>query len=284
MNSNGHIGPEVRRVLGDIGLSDAESAVYLAALELGSRPASVIAHKAGLKRGQTYNVLANLIQMGIVQEFVRSSVRHFTSSPPHALVGIVDKKEEELRRNKQKLQGVIPDLERVCSNLLVKPKVRFYQGIEGMLEVFEDTIRVPNLALYGLIDLEYSIRLGSEETKEWVQSYMHRRDQNNNWYLGIICRDENPGTEFKLVPAVKRRLKYATGLRVPAEIIVYGSKVAIFSSHDERVAIIIESEPIAETLRNIHQTVWNFLPDYQFVNSQNDAPETEAGLRVSARG
>ena len=52
------------------------------------------------------------------------------------------------------------------------------------------------------------------------------------------------------------------GVDLQVEISIFGSKVAVLSTADEMVGVLIENDAIAETLRNLHKTVWSFLPEY----------------------
>jgi sugar-specific transcriptional regulator TrmB len=104
------LGKALTDTLAPLGLKEQETAVYRAALALGARPASVIAQKAGLKRGHTYNVLQGLGDKGLVQEFVKGGVRHYVCSPPQSLLAIAWGREEELRRTKARLEELIPEL------------------------------------------------------------------------------------------------------------------------------------------------------------------------------
>ncbi|MCB0360843.1 MAG: hypothetical protein KDD44_14440, partial [Bdellovibrionales bacterium] len=129
------LAPEVVEALSAFGLSESEIAVYQATLQLGTRPASVIAQKAGLKRGHTYNVLGQLAQKGIVQELVKNSVRHFTCSPPERLIGLLEHRESEISRQKDLLRQAIPKLEALRNPNHAQPRVRFYQGEAGVREI-----------------------------------------------------------------------------------------------------------------------------------------------------
>ncbi|HQH29200.1 MAG TPA: helix-turn-helix domain-containing protein, partial [Oligoflexia bacterium] len=170
---------DVLSVLSEVGLSEVEVSVYKAALALGSRPASVIAQKAGLKRGHTYNILESLMEKGIVQEFVKSSVRHFVCSSPHSLLSMLQKKEHELAEQKRKLERAIPHLEQIRNPVAAQPKVRFYKGLEAIKEIFEDMLAVPNSIIYGFIDLEQSWSSANEAGHYWTRNFIKRREQKN---------------------------------------------------------------------------------------------------------
>lgn len=57
---------EINRILENLGFSDNEAKVYLAALETGLSSAQDIADKAKLKRTTTYSVLDVLVRKGFI--------------------------------------------------------------------------------------------------------------------------------------------------------------------------------------------------------------------------
>ncbi len=256
---------DIHSALKDFGLSEPEVKTYLASLELGPQPASVIAKKAGLKRGHTYNMLALLIQKGIVQEFTKDKVRYFSSRSPSTLLNILDHREEQIEIQKQKLLRIVPGLEKLSNPLLVQPKVRFFQGVEGIKEIYEDTIRVPNQPIYGLGDFEYYFpEQHDKELNDWIWNYATRRAKRGVWYIGIVNKSKMSDLAFKKRRDQKRKLKMLNGIYLPVEINIYGDKVAMASTYRDMVGLIIEDAPIAETFRNFHQAIWKFLPDYCF--------------------
>lgn len=253
-----------QNILKDFGLTEPEIKVYLALLELGSQPASVIAKKAGLKRGHTYNMLELLIQKGIVQEFTKDRIRYFSSRSPATLMSILEHREDQLEKLKQSLMQVIPNLEHIFNPLLVQPKVRFFQGVEGIKEIYEDTIRMPNQNIYGVGDFEYYFPENqNKELNEWIWNYASRRAKKNIWYIGIVNKSKMSDLAFRRRKKQKRKLKMLKGVYLPVEINIYGNRVAIASTHRDMVGLIIEDAPIAENLKNFHQSIWKFLPDYK---------------------
>lgn len=252
----------VGSVLSEFGLTSVEISVYKAALALGSRPASTIAQKAGLKRGHTYNVLESLIEKGLVQEFVKSSIRHFVASQPKSLVGVLERKEHELAAQKQRLLQALPHLEQLKNPLSAEPKVRFFKGLDGIKEVFNDMTSVPNQTIYGIVDLERSWSVVDDATQCWINGYIKRREEKNIFWNGIVVKSPIADRSLRIRPSDRRQLKMVQGVELPAEVHVYGSKVAIMSTYLEMIGVIIESEPIAFTLRTFMTLLWESLPPY----------------------
>lgn len=255
---------DIKIALKEFGLTEPEIAVYLASLELGPQPASLIAKKAGLKRGHTYNMLELLIRKGIVQEFIKDKVRYFSSRSPGTLLSIIEHKEEQIEIQKQKLMQIIPMLEKISNPLLVQPKVRFFQGIEGIKEIYEDTIRIPNQTIYAIGDFEYYFPENqNKQLNNWIWDYATRRAKKNIWYIGIVNKSKMSDQAYSRRKEQKRKLKMLTGIYLPVEINIYGNKVALMSTYRDMVGVIVEDAPITDTLRNFHQAIWKFLPDYR---------------------
>lgn len=251
-------------LFGFFGLDREESSIYLASLELGSQPASILAKKAGLKRGHVYNILSRLKDRGIMHEITRDGVRYFDSRSPSTLLSLLANKEEEIAVQKQKLLQVLPTLEKLRNPLIVQPKVCFYQGVERLKEVYNDTIRVKNQPLYAVCDFEHAFpETQDKELHDWMWKYTDRRAKQGVYYIGIVNKSKDSDLAYKWRKKQKRKMKMLKGVYLPVEINVYGDKVALISTSEDMVGVIIEDKPIAEMLRNFHQAMWPFLPDYK---------------------
>lgn len=253
--------PELDQILETIGLNSSEIAVYKTALQAGPRPASVIAKRANIKRGQTYNVLSSLSEKGVIQEFVKNGVRHFTCSSPRALVSMLDSRRGEIENKRSKLLELIPDLERLARCDDAKPKVRFFQGDEGIKEIFEDILRTRE-DFYGALDVGKSW-INAYSNDDWIHKFRERRVEAGIWFYGILVKNHEADMTRLSRPKIMKKNKMIQGVSLPAEILVFGSKVALISTDGDKTGVLIEHAKIAETVRSIHQAVWPFLPDYE---------------------
>lgn len=245
------------------GLSEPEVKVYFALLEFGAQPASVVAKKAGLKRGHTYNVLALLMGKGVAQEFEKDGTKYFSPCAPSVLVSLLEGRSQELEVRKRTLEHAVPDLERIRNPLTVQPKVRFFQGIDGIKEIYEDTLRTKEKELLAVGDFDhYFPREQSPELNDWMWEYCRRRAKKGIWYMGIVNKSPTTDLAFRRRRGEKRKFKMLRGIDLSVEVNIYGNKVAIISSSRDMVGLIIEDQPTADTLRNFHRAVWKMLPEY----------------------
>ena len=250
-------------LLQQLGLSIQQANIYLSSLAIGAQPASVIAKNTGLKRAHTYNLLEQMKDAGYIQEFIKDGVRHFVSCSPATLLSMLTNRAQEIEVRKEKLLQMLPVLDTIRNPLIVQPKVRFYQGVEGLKEVYNDTIREPVGAIYALCDWDHLFpATESKELHDWMWDYADRRAAKNISFLAIANKSPESDVAFRLGRKQKRKIKMLKGVYLPVELMVYGSKVALMSTKDDMVGVIIENAAIAETLRNFHQAMWPLLPDY----------------------
>jgi sugar-specific transcriptional regulator TrmB len=257
--------PEQLRVtLERLGLTEPEIAVYLASLELGPRPASVIAKRANLKRGHAYNVLNSLAEKGIIQQFEKNHVRYYSSSSPQSLLSILEVKELEFKQDKEIFLSYLPVLENLKRPSISEPRVRIYQGLSGIREALDDTLRHPELVIYEFADPGSVLRGEGPEVESLFQHYALKRIERGIWLHAIAPR--SPGrAEGKLpLPAIaeaKRRVKRLEGLSLPAAIMIYGEKALIISTVKPMMAAVIDDGTVAASLLSLHETLWRSLPE-----------------------
>lgn len=123
-------------LLQENGFAAKEAKVYMAALELGTAPASSIARHCDENRVTTYTILKDLCTRGIASEMMKNNVKYYTVVDPKDLI-------EERRRKMIKLQDALPEFLALVHKG-AKPKVSFYDGLDGLKVAFEDFLKTTN--------------------------------------------------------------------------------------------------------------------------------------------
>lgn len=253
----------LKSILQKIGLTDKDSEVYLACLELGTQPASVIAKKAGLKRPTTYLILEGLLGKGLVSEYTGSNVKYFTAVSPEYLLNFIDKQRRELTSHQRELEQYLPQFQSLTNPYSLSPKVRFYEGLEGIERAMNDTLTSSEpLKCYSTMDAWFA----RPDTKEYIFWYGKQRVYEKK----IPLRSINPDTlvarkylegdypEVEVNPEMSHFRWLPKDIQVFSnEINIYDNKVAIAClGKNELLGIIIESESIAQTQKSIFEVAW----------------------------
>ncbi|MBN2086803.1 hypothetical protein JW758_00480 [Candidatus Peregrinibacteria bacterium] len=239
--------------LEQLGLTEEESKVYLAILELGGSYVSSIAKKAGVHRVSCYHTLDNLIRKGIISTFTKDNIKYFSIESPRILVNQAEEKFHHAKK-------LLPELLSITNALAYKPKIQYYEGLQGIKNIFEDTLTAED-ELLGYTNLS---ELPEVVTIEFLKDYAKRKIEK-----GIKTRMLSPISKHAINYTKKYYPKDFDKNLVEIffinpkeflfeyEINIYGNKVSLVSLNpNELMGMIIESPIYAKTQRSIFNLAW----------------------------
>jgi sugar-specific transcriptional regulator TrmB len=243
---------ELKAQLQQLDLSGKKADVYLACLELGASSVIEIAKKAGIKRTTAYDILLDLAQKGLVSETSKGKKRLFVGEDPEKIL-------KNLQSKERMLFEILPLLKSVYNVKGVKPKIRYYEGLEGLKETYNDTLKYTGEMLAFASEDVVKI-LGND----WAYGYIKKRVKNNLRVRAIMPASEIISRDyFARDPEHLRVSKLVDPKKYPfsMEINIYGhSKVSLMSSK-EQLGLVIESTEIYNTMKLIFELVWDNLPE-----------------------
>ncbi|OGJ51945.1 hypothetical protein A2335_00890 [Candidatus Peregrinibacteria bacterium RIFOXYB2_FULL_32_7] len=236
-------------------LSEKEALVYLTMLRIGSQGVSIVAKKSGLSRTTCYHVLESLQKKGYVSSYEKNKIDYYNAESPEIFQYILEKKERELQEQKTRFIDLLPDFLNLRHGGEIMPKVRYFEGLQGIKEIYEDTLKEGKnkLAYSSIPDIQI------KELKDYIENYLERRAK-----LGIKVRAIFPDTEksrefIKNDKNLLRESRLINAKKYPfrSEINIYGNKIAYMSLDTNFLhGVIIESEAIVETERSIFELAW----------------------------
>ena len=120
------------------GLSEKGAQVYLTLLDLGGAFPSQIAKHAKLQRSTVYEVLSDLAIKGLVSEVEKRGKYFYSIEHPQRLLHFSERAVLRAQEQQQKLQELLPNLEGLYAGVSNKPKISYFEGINGVMEIYED--------------------------------------------------------------------------------------------------------------------------------------------------
>lgn len=232
-----------------LGLSEKEALVYLAILETAfGLSVALISKKTGVKRSTVYLALESLKKRGLVS-MTRNRNRHvYIAEDPRIF-------DEKIKEQGTYLQEILPELLSVINVLARKPQIRFFEGVEGIKEVYRDTLKQHDDEIMAwATDV-----IGEKFDSQWLtEKYVPSRVA-----MKISSRVLAPNT-----PSLKdlagdnvsalRNLRLLPSDEAPffVEINLYGKRKMAIISFSEQFGIIIESTTIFETFKAIFENAW----------------------------
>jgi HTH-type transcriptional regulator, sugar sensing transcriptional regulator len=240
-----------KQILANFGLSETESAIYLAALELGESLPKHLAEKAGITRPLLYKHMPSLFEKGLLSQTMKGKRRYLVAEDPETLV---EKKHEEL----EMLEEKIPELRLLLATAKSKPKIIFYEGIEGIKKLYMDNLRErqPILEFVSLENIHPEIEFHSKNY--YIPARINRKIS-----IKIIVSGETESKSIKLkTDSYALREVKTIGhekFPIPLDCYIYGDNVsfAVYRSDSEPIGIIIRSKEIARTMLSLFEFIWD---------------------------
>lgn len=245
------------KILVDAGLSSEQALIYTYLLNTGVSNAKVISSKTGIGRTLTYKVIDQLIAMELVEKRdATNKIAMFFPKHPQKLKDLIDKKNSEARIASENLAYIFTDLSSSYNLLLGKPNVQFYEGEQGLKNVYNDILEIGE----DIMVISSPIEEGRQNVLHLIREQIEKQVAKNIKTKAItplggqkiatqITDDEKFLISRKEIPKEK--------LHIPAQIIVYGDKVAITNFKESMITVVMESKYINETFRRIFDYIWN---------------------------
>src|SRR3990167_263936 len=234
-----------------VGLSKNETKIYLALLELGKGTVSEITRKANLNRTTGYDVLDGLVNRGLASVSGKEPKQEYIAESPDKIEALLKREISATEEHLKEIKNILPELKSL-HNVAGRPKVRFYEGKQGLIEVYEDTLTSHETILaYATVDDMH------RALPNYFPEYYKRRAEK-----GVAIRAIIPATEIGKERASKDKEEMRETALIPPdkyyfspEINIYDDKVMI-ASWREKLGIIIESAEIADAMKKIHELAW----------------------------
>lgn len=231
-----------------LGLTPKEAQAYLSLLELGDSTIEQLSKKAGIKRTTLYDVISSLKEKSLIGITAKKAKKYYYAEDPRKIG-------EQLEEKKSKLNSMLPELLSIANFIDKKPKIRYFEGIEGIKEVYKDTLKYP-----------------SQETLAWVSNdAVNYFDIDWLWDFYVLKRVENKIWQRSIAPDVDylrnvktydqkhlRQTRLVSPAKFPfeVEINLYGGKNIGVMSFQEQIGLIIESKKMYNTLKSIFEINW----------------------------
>jgi sugar-specific transcriptional regulator TrmB len=238
--------------LQSFGFSEKESNVYVALLELGKGTVTKISQKAGINRTTGYDILGSLVNKKLANVSGKEPKQEYIAEPPTAIAEYLKRQISQTEECIKKAKEIEPELTSLYA-IKNRPRIRFYEGTDGLEHVYEDTLTSSEpIRAYATVDDMHNA------LPKYFPDYYKRRAEKNISIRAIV--PETPVGRERTTHDIEEKREIAF---VPAdkyyfspEINIYDNKVMI-ASWREKLGIIIESEEIADAMKKIYELAWS---------------------------
>jgi sugar-specific transcriptional regulator TrmB len=258
---------DIKQNLYKAGFSEKESAIYSCLLELGGAYPSKIAEKTGINRSTVYKILLELSIKGLVTEIEKSKKLFYQIEKPQKMISYAKNRIALAEDGLEKIKRIIPSIEGIFGSHENKPQVRYFEGEEGILNIYSEHINVKKPyemlamsnanSLFKILDTDFFINYRKAKetvgitTRGLLPDTLENRGFNKIAYeqLGI---NKKYWPHMKFVPIDKYIL-------VEGEITLFDNdKVSIVNFKDGLInGTVIKDRVIFDMMKIFFELSWN---------------------------
>lgn len=241
----------LNRILTELGLSENETRVYLAALSLGPSSVLALARATEIRRTTVYTIIDSLKKKGLMFVEPRGFKQVFVAEHPEKLLAIVDHK-------KRDLEAHFPDLLSLYNLKGGQSTLKYYEGLASIKSIY-DTILGPMKAgddylvisnLQALVDMDpdYFKKYLDKRAASRVKARLIATDSKQARYMQKYSAQMNH--EVRILPP---------GTELSVDIMIVPHKVTIFNLEHPLTGMSIENPATIRAQQEMFEIMWRGL-------------------------
>jgi DNA-binding MarR family transcriptional regulator len=248
---------QLKHLFEQLGFSEQAYRIYTHLLEGGPASARTLATNLSIPRPSVYDYLNTLIQKGLVLERIDGAKKLFQADDVRNLSHLLTQRIDTLKEEKSNLDELLPRL--LAETHSVEPKIRFYQGVEGVRQVLNDmTLWYKDIDTWALWPIADMLAILGDDYHAQVN---RKRIRNRLYTHGLwpaaqkVSLKDHPflgvGKEFcREIRTAPKGMNWNMGYWI------YADKVAFVSSRKETFGFVIHSKDFAEMQKAQFKELW----------------------------
>jgi HTH-type transcriptional regulator, sugar sensing transcriptional regulator len=240
----------MEELLTQIGLHNKEQRCFLALLEFGQQPGSVVAKKLGMPKATVLFTLNGLVERGFVLMSKRGKTQYYYTDAE-----ILEKaKANQIEGEKRALNRLTPLLKEYKNPLTSPPKVTFFEGAQACKEAYSDLLNSKTEILEFTTHDDLVDKFG----EKWMDDFVHERAKRNI-FIKSMCNDTE--TDRSMEPLDEEQCRKTSF--IPGQegmmyscISLYDDRLLMMNLSGDCFGILIQNAAIVETMKVVHGLAW----------------------------
>lgn len=236
-----------------LGCNEKQIRFYRASLELGSATLMEIAKKARLQRSTAYIIADEMTALELIAEDHRNYRKLYTAAEPDQLLRKIEAKHRQIGRNIINFKEILPDLRAAHQTTKSRPRVRTYEGKQGLIAVWKDILSEKQEVLLWTNQQTESLVFRNESHDQFIGERLRKKIP-----IRVLAVNNEAGKELlKTDPLRLRETKLLPqAIHFTSETYIYGNKVAVLDIGNDIFGVITENEQNAASQRAVFEHSW----------------------------
>lgn len=238
----------LEKYLEEIGLSEKESQIYLALLQVDSESIQDLAKRTGINRTTVYPVLETLEKKGLVSEVQKGKKVEYVAAPPERIETFVERQKVVLEERAERLKDIIPQIKSIQRESGEKPIVKYFEGREGAIAAHEEFYEMHDSKAREGYFIYNKDLLNDTFTEEEQERY--RKIRVNKKVMPTSVYTSEDGDINFVTPGTRTRIDH-NKYPISSDIIIIEDRILIGTLGGRLSSILIKSKDFAETIASL---------------------------------
>jgi len=239
---------QLHKLLIDLGLSENEASIYLAALKIGNCRITELAFHAELKRTTAYSLIASLKSKGLINEHIKGFKRTYSASPPEML--------EVLHANKLSLlRQSLPLFQTLRSEEKEVKSVVYLEGKEAVKSIYEDLLKnsKENDFYYAVSDVEKWRNMDPVYCDEFIKRRVKKKLDLKFLFTRTAEAEKRKAIAKKLAEHVKF---LPPNYNLNTNLVITPKRIVIHQTGSPTLAVSMDNKAFIEIHRVMFELLW----------------------------
>ncbi len=242
----------IQKTLEKIGLTQKQSYVYLALLDLGEAKMTDIAKKAAMKRPTVYLIIEELELLGLASSVLKGKKKVYSAAHPKRLAELTKYRANQVEES-------MPELLARFGKDSEKPKVQMFEGVQGIDKAYHEAYTMLSNKEEGLWfgDVTFLQEQFPEVLRTYNKLIGEIRDPKIRElvYGGPVAKKW--AADMQPTLGKNHQIKYIEGKEFGfTDQLIIGNKVMYFSFGEKVFVLIVENKELAQTQRGLFEVAW----------------------------
>lgn len=242
----------IEEMLRGIGLTENETKVYLALLDLGESKTGEILKKSGLNSGKIYEILDALQKKGLVSFVVKNGIKQFSPADPKRVLDYLEEKKQAVVKEEEDYQKILPNLLKKVALVKPKSKIEIFTGLKGMKTAYAKELNYPASETLYVLGVASSKSYAKEVWNYFNEIHRPKREKAGYKIKKLLSEEAFKERIYHEKTAEVRYLPQ--GFIVSMSIIKDLCLLSIFT--EEMIFITIESQEVADNFKRQFEILW----------------------------
>ena len=234
--------------------------IYITLSELGPSTIQEVSKHSKINRSTTHVICEKLKNLGFIDETRKGKKRILFIEDIDRFRQIVKDEKLNLTLKEMSLQGLIPSLQELHPTQKDIPKVMFYDGEDGFIEICQRSLEK---AERGILFLGSAEDFHNVATKEYNKDYYVPERIKRKIKIKMLLFKSPEAVELKSTDKENMRETrlLPNDFFFRSTVFIYGSEFSMITSKVPFLGVVIQSKELNTCMSGIFETLWNFVAE-----------------------